>query len=101
MNWPWSVGGGGPRASALASVDAAVLEELRAIRGEIHDLAEKVGQSATRDDLDDYVRKDVFDAHVSGHQRLLDGWRGWLPIGLAAFAILWNVIGPYVHFGPR
>jgi hypothetical protein len=83
------------------SVDVAVLAELRAIRAEIHDLAERVGQSATRDELHDYVRREEFDAHTSGHQRVLDGWRGWVPVGLAALAVLWNVFAPYVHFGPR
>ena len=82
-----------------------MLAELRAIREDLgkklDTLAEKVGESATRDDLEDYVRKDVFSAHVAEHQRMIEGWRGWLPIALSAFALLWIVVGPYVHFGPR
>lgn len=92
-------------AGGVQAVDVAVLAELRAIREQITKLAEKVGAAATRDevkrDLDDYVTKREFDAHVTAHQRLLDGWRGWLPIVVSGVALLWIMVGPYVHFGPR
>ena len=82
-------------------VDEAVLAELRGIREQIQGLSEKLGNAAMRDDLADYVRKEAFDAHVGGHQRLIEGWRGWLPVVIACFAVLWNVVGPYIHVGVR
>lgn len=101
MNWDRGPQVPSPRAGPGAasppagaqSVDVAVLQELRAIREEISKLAEKVGRSATREDLDDYVRQEEFRAHVEGHRRVIDGWRGWLPIALASGAILWNLLG--------
>ena len=84
-----------------SGVDGEVLAELRAIRQEIHELAERVGNAATREELGDYVTREVFDAHVEGHRRVVDGWRGWVPIGIASFAVFWNLIGPYVHIGVR
>lgn len=95
--------GGWWRGSSHAgdSVDSAVLAELRAIRAEISKLADRVGESATRDELKGYVTRGEFEAHVAGHQRVVEGWRGWLPIALSACALLWVVVGPYVHFGAR
>ena len=78
-----------------------MLAELRAIREEISKLSDKVGAAATREDLKGYVTRGEFETHVAGHQRVMEGWRGWLPIALSAFALLWIVVGPYVHFGPR
>ncbi len=93
----WGGGGGG-----RSVINEAVLAELRAIRAEIHDLAERVGQSATRTDLDQYIRKDVFLEATAGHQQafadhlrwhrsLGEGWRVWAPFVLAGAAFLWSV----------
>ena len=80
-------------------IDSEVLTELRGIRSEIQKLSEKVAQSATREDLDGYVTKEIFDAHVASGQRAADLWNRWLPIGIACCAFLWAIIGPYIHFG--
>lgn len=82
-------------------VDGEVLAELRAIREEIHALSERVAGAATREDLDGYVTKEIFDAHVASGQRAADLWNRWLPIGIACCAFLWAIIGPYIHFGLR
>lgn len=94
--------------SAIGGIDGEVLAELRGIRGDlqnlgerVQNLAERVAQSATREDLDDYVTKEVFNAHVSSSVRAGDLLRGWLPIGIATFALLWSVVSPYIHFGAR
>jgi hypothetical protein len=76
---------------ASTGVDEAVLAELRAIRAEIHDLAEKVAAAATRDDLHDYVSADVFRAHEEAHQRRVADWRAWAPFALATAAFVWSL----------
>ncbi|WIG60485.1 MAG: hypothetical protein OJF49_003233 [Ktedonobacterales bacterium] len=75
-----------------AGIDTAVLEELRAIRAEIHELAEKVGQAATRDDLADYVTREAFDAHVNQHKERVADWRFWLPYALTALMFVLYVM---------
>jgi hypothetical protein len=89
------------RRSSGGGIDGEVLAELRAIREEIHSLSERVADAATREDLDAYVTKEVFDAHVSAGRRAADLWNRWLPIGIAVCAFAWAIIGPYIHFGPR
>jgi hypothetical protein len=74
--------------SMVNSVNEAVLAELRAIRAEIHELTQRVGNAATRDDLDDYLPRDVFNAHVAEQQRRTQDWRFWLPYALSALALL-------------
>lgn len=73
-------------------VSSEMLAELRAIRGEIHDLTEKVGLAATREDLKGYVTQEVFDAAQAEHRRRVEGWRGWLPIWISAAALLLNLL---------
>jgi hypothetical protein len=89
------------RGAGSAGIDGEVLAELRAIREEIHSLSERVAGAATREDLDDYVTKEVFDAHVASGQRATDLWNRWLPIGIAVCAFIWAILGPYVHFAAR
>lgn len=70
------------------SVDEAVLAELRAIRAEIHDLAERVATAATRDDLDGYVPRAEYEAHLKSHTTTIDTRRWWATYGLSVIAIV-------------
>jgi hypothetical protein len=73
-------------------IDQAVLEELRAIRAEIHDLSDRVAASATRAELDRYVTVDRFASHEQMHAARTDGWRAWAPFALSAVALLFVVV---------
>jgi hypothetical protein len=70
------------------SVDEAVLAELRAIRMEIQRLAQRVGESAPRAELEHYVRREVFDGHLRDHTMEVEGWRFWGPFVLSGIALL-------------
>lgn len=70
------------------SVDEAVLAELRAIRAEIQQLARRVGESATRQDLHSYLPVDAFRAHERQHERAAQGWRFWGPFVLSSCSML-------------
>lgn len=91
--------GRGGRDGRAGSVDGEVLAELRAIRQELQHMSERVANAATREELDAYVTRDAFDAHVLQGQRLADLWQRWVPTGLSAFAIGWAIFGPHIHFG--
>ena len=78
-----------------AGIDGEVLAELRAIRVEIQKLTERVAQSATREDLADYVTKEVFAAHVESGRRATDLWNRWGSTALAGAAVLWSIFGPH------
>jgi hypothetical protein len=75
-------------ARGQAAVDDAVLAELRAIREEIRHLSERVGNAASREELDGYVRKEAFEAAQQEHDRSLQSWRSWLPILIGGAALL-------------
>ncbi len=68
-------------------MDEAVLAELRAIRGEIQQLAQRIGLAATREDLGRYLPRDLFDEHVRDHERGVEGWRFWGPFVLSGIAL--------------
>lgn len=89
-------GGDGSGGGMRGGIDGEVLAELRAIREEIHGLSERVAQSATREDLADYVTKEVFQAHVESGRRATDLWNRWGSTALAGVAVVWSVVGPYV-----
>lgn len=82
-------GGGTARRSGI---DADVLAELRAIREEIHTLAERVSQAASRDDLKLYVTQQQFDDHLATErEKTLDDkgdWRWWAAFSLSIFAVV-------------
>ena len=80
------------------AVNGEVLAELRAIREEIHALTERVAASATREDLQSYVTKEVFDAHVVASQRANDVWYRWAPSVVGGLAVLWAIVGQHIHF---
>lgn len=82
-------------------MDGDVLAELRAIRGEIQALRETTAKSASREDLNAYVRNETFDAYVAHQRGIIESWRGWWPGVVATVALLWNLIGPYVHLGVK
>lgn len=71
-------------------VDVDVLEEIRGLRLDFKDLAEKVGKSATRDDLAGYVTREAFDAHVTSHASGMDTRRWWANYGLAVAALVFS-----------
>lgn len=81
-------------------IDEAVLAELRAIRSEIHDLSERVGQAATREDLDGYVRLEAFEAWKNGETRARSAIVQWAPyalsVGALAWTIFWTTIGQHL-----
>lgn len=80
-------------------VSGAMLEELRAIRSEIQSLRETVANAPTREELNAYLPRETFDTYVKERERT--SWRQTVPIWLAGVAVLWTVVGPYVHFGMR
>lgn len=83
-------------------MDEAVLTELRAIRSEIRALAEKVGEAATRAELEAYVRREELDAHMAAHRAVTTGWQRWVPIALSAgvlLLMLLNALGVHVVVG--
>ena len=74
------------------SVDEAVLTELRAIREEIRRLAERVGESVSREELRDYVTTERFDSYVRSRRALVEGWRGWTSLGISTVAMVAVVV---------
>lgn len=69
-------------------MDEAVLTELRAIRAEIRTLADKLAQTATREELGGYVRREEFEMHQASHRSLAMGWQRWVPVAISAVALL-------------
>jgi hypothetical protein len=83
-------------------VYSELLSELRALRSEIRTLADRVGQSATRDDLDDYVTRDVFNAHLEEQKRRMQDWHFWLPYVVSALSLLlWFMEANGIHLVGR
>lgn len=81
-----------------SGVDEAVLAELRAIRAEIHDLAERVAAAATREDLHGYVTQTAWEAHQREHEQAQQGVRFWLPYALSVGTfIFWLISAVGVH----
>jgi predicted anti-sigma-YlaC factor YlaD len=81
---------------AAGLVDSAVLTELRAIRDEIAKLSERVGASATREELRDYLPMTTFRDHLEQQRMISVNWRAWAPFAVSIVALLLSVIG---HIG--
>ena len=89
----WLGNGGQHRAG---SVDGEVLAELRAIRGELRALADRLALAASREDLKGYVTQKQFDDHVASHDGKKADWRWWAAFGLSAGAILLSILSAHV-----